>query len=364
LCEFIECGRHFQPSRSDQRFCSHSHRAAEHRRRQRDGEVDGLAEYRAKREAGLWPDPHADYNTTFWAYLSGDPGVEKRVLSKSGSGGFLAPSDFADRVVSARRMQSPFELLATTFATDKGGNMPVPLTSTSLADAVWIPESSSYSSSGQDVTFAQVTLGAYKLTAAVSASEELVADSGPDLEDYLVQEFGDRLAAAQGAAFIQGNGSDRPLGIAASTSFTATTAASGSTTTFTAQDCQAFLLSVPKQYRDNSVWIMHSDILTRMTAAVGSGGAPIFPELRAEPQRLLGRPVFPADFGTLSTSTRAGWVGDLRRAYVVRQVRGLAVLRAGELNSDSGLVTYRVFTRVHGRPAIQDAGRVLVTAAS
>jgi HK97 family phage major capsid protein len=358
-CEY--CGRSFTPGRSDQRFCCDAHRSAWHRGRQHDGE-GGLEEYRAKREAGQWPDPRASADCQFYAYLHGDSGVEMRVLTKAGNAGFIVPTDLADQIISARRLASVMDQLATVITTDTGDTMGVPVASTH-GSAAWIGETSSYSAS--DDVFSQTGLATYKAAARLVATEELVADSGPDLEGYLATELGRRLAALEETAFWRGPGATQPLGLAATTSgFAVSTATSASTTSFSAVDIQSFYLALAPSYRATASWVFHPDVFGRLAGLTGSGGALVFPSLQGPEPTLYSRPVYVADFPAVSTATRVGAFGDFRNGYIVRRARTVGLKRLNERLSDQGQVVFQAFERVDGQPADLQAVRLLVTAAS
>jgi HK97 family phage major capsid protein len=299
-------------------------------------------------------------------------GYEERALSKlSGpAGGYLVGEDFYRQIVEARRMRGVVGRLATVIETPNGARMPVPVT-TSTPAATWIGESSTYTTS-QDPTFtiagsASTTMSAHKLVVRVVASEELVADAGVDFQGWLAREAGSRFAAAEEQAFVRGSGSGQPLGLInqGAGAFPVSTAASGSTSSFSASDVTQFYNTLPAPHRATAVWLLAPDIFGRMAGAVGSGGSPVFPTLSNDPPSLLGRPVFLGDFAAVSTATACGLLADLERAYVVRRVTQIGVQRLSEIASDSGQVVFRAVSRVDGRAAVvPDAARILLTAAS
>ena len=56
-------------------------------------------------------------------------------------------------------------------------------------------------------------LDAYKLHVAIKVTEELLYDNAFHLENYIIDQFGKALANAEEDAFLNGDGTGKPLGI-------------------------------------------------------------------------------------------------------------------------------------------------------
>ena len=82
--------------------------------------------------------------------------------------------------------------------------------------STWTAENAADTTS--DETFTQTSVSAFKASTQVIVSEELMADSNPDLDAYLASELGSRQATLEDTAFAVGDGSGKPLGIAHSSS--------------------------------------------------------------------------------------------------------------------------------------------------
>jgi HK97 family phage major capsid protein len=122
---------------------------------------------------------------------------------------------------------------------------------------------------------------------------------------------------------------------------------------------------LPVAYRNRASWVLHGDIFADLAGlASTTNGSLAFPALQADPPILYGRPVYIADFGSMSTATRCGLFGDLSVGYIIRRVTAVGLKRLDEVASDSGGVVFRAFERVDAKPGIQDACRALLTAAS
>jgi HK97 family phage major capsid protein len=208
-------------------------------------------------------------------------------------------------------------------------------------------------------------VNAFKAATKTVVSEELVADALEDFDAYLAGELGQRLALLEEAAFAQGDGSGKPLGITNSTNGVATVVAStGSATGFTLADVRAAWAAVPEAYKPNASWLMSPSAFASL-ANLTASGLLVLPSLHAAEPTLYTRPVYVSpELPAAAANARSVVVGDFGVGYAVRRVRGLGVQRQTELHSDSGQVGYRLFERVDGRVVIADALRILVNSAT
>src|SRR5262249_20470205 len=150
---------------------------------------------------------------TFKYWVSGREQLtaeELRVLSKAtgAAGLFLVPTDFFQAIIRAMRFIGAIGDQATVVPTGSGEALQV-AQNISHGTAAWVAESGSYTPS--DETFAQVTMNAYKAAAKIIVSEELLADSAFPLDSYLATEFGERIRALVEDAYVNGDGSGKPL---------------------------------------------------------------------------------------------------------------------------------------------------------
>ncbi len=272
---------------------------------------------------------------------------EKRALSKvtGPAGGFLAPPDIYEEIVSAARPERVIGALAREIVTNSGGTLPLP-TAPAHGTGAWIAENAAGTPS--DETFGQVELGAFKSQTKVIASEELAQDPGVPFDDYLTGELGTRLAVVQEAGFATGSGSGMPQGFVANVP--AVVAPAGNATTFNLGALRSVYTSLPAAYRPRATWVMHPDEYASLATLTDGSGALLLPALQLDPPLLFGRPVrVSADMPAPAASAKSLALGDFQSGYAVRRVRGIAVLRTVELHSDQGQHGYRALERVDGR---------------
>jgi len=171
-----------------------------------------------------------DHGGVFWRYMLSRPFIpapsgsldplaglgladaEHRVLSKAtnAAGGFIVPTSFDTAITSARRARNVIGELARQLETTHGQSIPLP-TTTAHGTGSWTSENAAVTAT--DETFSQVTVSAYKASTKTIVSEELVADAEVDLEQYLGDELGQRLAVLEETAYAVGDGTGKPLGV-------------------------------------------------------------------------------------------------------------------------------------------------------
>jgi HK97 family phage major capsid protein len=195
-------------------------------------------------------------------------------------------------------------------------------------------------------------------------SEELAADAVEDIDQYLADELGQRVAALEEAAFATGDGTGKPLGITtAGNGVAVVTAAIGSATGFKLADVRAAYDALPVAYRPNASWLMSASAFSSLAGLTDTAGGLVLPSLHAAEPTLFSRPVYvSADMPAAAANARLVVVGDISLGYAVRRVRGLGVQRQLELHSDTGQLAYRAYERLDGRVVLVDALRILANA--
>jgi len=340
----------------------HLRRYANLPREHRDSERSSLAEYRALEGKGInIAAPSGD--SAWWRYALAKSAraeldaAEERALSRASgaAGNFLVPGDLEAQIVSAARAESAIGRLAREFTTATGATIGLP-TVPSHGGAAWVAEGAATSPS--DETFAEVQLGAGKVSTKVIASEELSQDAMMAFDAYLGEELGRRLGAIEGAAFATGSGTGQAQGLV--NGVTAVTAATGSAVSFKLSDIVAVYKALPAAYRGRAVWIMNGDDFASLASLTDSAGGLVLPALQATEPSLFGRPVVvDAYLPAPAANAKSVLFADFSSAYVIRRVSGISVQRLEELHSDNGQLAFRGRERVDGRVVLADAARAL-----
>jgi HK97 family phage major capsid protein len=265
---------------------------------------------------------------------------EQRVLSKAASGGgFLVPTDIGEMITAAARAASMIAQVALELVTETGETVGMALPGTH-GSAAWTAESASYTPSDETIT--QANLGSYKSTSKIIVSEELRRDAAVELDDYLAFELGGRLGPLQETALTVGDGSGKPLGIVhASSPYTVVNAATGSSTSYKLADLVTIYKALPAAYRANATWLVNADDFGSLAGLTDSAGGLVLPSLQFDSPSMFGRPVLvSADLPAPAASAKSLAFGDRKRAYAVRRMKEVSLVRQDEIHSDSGQIGF------------------------
>ena len=221
-------------------------------------------------------------------------GTDPQLTTPGSAGGFLVPEDFSYALDVASKFTGEVERLAQVLNTQSGATLPYPkVDDTSVVGAI-LSEGSADAVS--DMTFAALNLGAYTYSSKiVKVSYQLLQDAAFDLDAFLVDTLGQRIARGQNAHFTTGDGSSKPTGIITAGSSALTTA---SATAITADEILTLIHSVDKSYRNSASFaLMGADSTAAAIRKLGVGSSNDFPVFipgmaAGEPDRVFGVPFY------------------------------------------------------------------------
>ena len=124
--------------------------------------------------------------------------------------------------------------------------------------AAWIDEGGALTFG--DATFAQISLDAHKLHVAVKVTEELLYDNAFGLENYIIAQFAKALGNAEEDAFLNGDGSGKPLGLLAATGG-AQTAVTTAGASIAADEVIDLVYALKRPYRKNAAFLTNDQTL-------------------------------------------------------------------------------------------------------
>lgn len=300
-----------------------------------------------------------EYRDAFFAALKSGRNAlypdELRALQvgTASEGGYLVPTEFERRLIDALQDENVMRTIATVITTANDTVIPVVA---SHGTAVWTAEEGDFSES--DDTFAQISLGAHKLTTLIKVSEELLRDAAFDIEAYIAAEFARRIGRAEEAAFVAGDGNGKPAGVIGGAQVGVTTAA---TNAITSDELIDLFHSLRRPYRQNARWLMADATAKVIRKLKDNDGQYIWqPGLTAsQPDTLLGRPVtISDDVPAIAAGAKAIAFGDFSY-YWIADRQGRVFQRLNELYAVKGQVGFRAFQRVDGKLTLAEAVKVL-----
>jgi predicted phage gp36 major capsid-like protein len=206
-----------------------------------------------------------------------------------------------------------------------------------------------------------------------------------DLETWLANQLGQRIARAQAAHFITGNGSTQPQGLVTGLSTGRTTAANNA---ITYDELVDLVHSVDAAYREGGelsasplapakgpttpagngpavpgvAWIMNDQTFAYLRKLKDDVDRPLIqPDLTAGgPPSLLGYQVrIDNAMPTMAADAKVIAFGNIRAAYIIRDVRGIEVLRMVERYADYLQVGFLGFQRTDGLVQDVSAAKLL-----
>jgi len=221
--------------------------------------------------------------------------VEVRAQSTTaGAGGYTVPTELAAVVDKTMKAWGPMydEGICTVLNTSGGNPLDFPKTDdTAVAAAQHTEAGAMTDDGGVDATFTKMTLGAFAYdTEWVQISMELLQDSAINVEQFLGELLGERLARRVNSELTVGDGTGDPLGIVAASAAGKTSA---SATAFIADELIDLLHSVDPAYRASpkARWQFNDTTLASIRKLKDGNGQYIWSmgDIQSgEPGRLLG----------------------------------------------------------------------------
>ena len=290
-------------------------------------------------------DAEVPHQKAFNAYLrSGDDDglrgleLEGKAMSTAvnGDGGYLV-----DPVTSA----SVNSVLSTTASIRAIANVVnVEATSydvlidTSEMGAGWASETGSSTETGTPIVD-RIAIPLHELSALPKASQRLLDDAAFDIEGWLAGRIADKFARAEAAAFISGDGNDKPTGFLTHPAVDndvwswgnigyVPTGADGA---FAGADALIDLVyALGAEYRANGTFVMNSKTAGLVRKMKDADGRFLWSDglAAAEPARLLGyRVLIAEDMPDVASGADAIAFGDFGTGYTVAERPDLRVLR-------------------------------------
>jgi len=266
-------------------------------------------------------------------------------------GGYLFPDEFRAEII--RELEEPHRMRSLVRVVPmKRDVLKVPKLG-SKPKVTWTAENASKSTTTAD--FSQKTLTAYKLTAILYASEELIEDSTEiDVVKLIVSLFAEAIADKEDQAITAGTGSGQPTGL---TNCSISSVSCSGNLDF--DDIINLIYALPSRYRVNAKFLVHNTNIREMRKIKDNNGRYLWQEAVApgQPATFHGYPVIENNYLPESEIyfgdfKRGYWLGDRKRMSVtVSNVAGTAW--------EKDQVGIRVVERIAGNCVLENAIRKL-----
>ncbi len=290
----------------------------------------------------------APHQKAFNAYLrSGDDDglrgltLEGKALSTAvaADGGYLIDPQTADRIRSMLFATSSLRSVANVVQID-ASSFDV-LIDRSEVGSGWATEAAATVETATPL-IERISIKLHELAAMPKASQRLLDDSAFDVEGWLAEKIATRFIRAEAAAFINGDGVDKPKGIllapkVANSSWTwgnigyIPTGAAADFLATNPADCIINLVyALGADYRANATFVMNSKTTGAVRKMKDADGRFLWLDgiAAGEPARLMGYPVLICeDMPDIAANAHAIAFGDFRSAYTIAERPDLRILR-------------------------------------
>lgn len=284
------------------------------------------------------------------------------------AGGYSIPHGFLAEIDQQLKLISPFfeeDLVGPTsiaksifgfIQTETGSDLPFPTNNDTGNVGELLGENSDAFAAAVDFVLGQVTYKAYKYSSKpMKVSNELLNDTGVDLQGFLAELLATRIARIVNTHFTTGDNTNKPQGIVPGATAGKTTAASGAITFPEIIDLEH---SVDAAYRKSpSCRFMFNDLILAYLKKLTIGSATNDSRPVWQPGYAAGVPDTIDGFkylvnndmaSTLVTTNVSMLFGDMSK-YGIRQVRNMVFRRLDERFADSDQTAWLLFMRIDGR---------------
>jgi HK97 family phage major capsid protein len=291
------------------------------------------------------------------------------------AGGYAIPKEIDAVIDATLKSASPIRGIASVVQVGSAGYRK--LVTTGGTPSGWAAEADARPGKGTPV-FAEIAPPMGELYANPSASQAMLDDALFDVEGWLAGEIAAEFAKAEGAAFVNGSGVNRPRGFlqaATSNAGDATRSfgtlqhlASGAAGDFGSGAPERLIdlvQSLRAPYRQGATWVMNAATAARIRKFKTADGQFLWqPSLSSgQPASLLGYPVVEAeDMPDIAANSLSIAFGNFRAGYLITERQETNVLR--DPYSNKPFVTFYATKRVGGCVSNSEAIKLMKFAAA
>ncbi len=272
-------------------------------------------------------------------------GAEVELKSFSGSvladGGYAVPKEIDEQIDVTLKSISPIRAIANVVKVGSSGYRKL-VTQNGVASG-WAAETGLRPETTTPA-FTEIVPSFGDLYANPAATQAMLDDAQFDVEAWLAGEIATEFAKAEGSAFVNGNGTNKPKGFLTTTTApqpdgsrafgTLQYVASGATSDFITTNPQDKLVelvhALRAPYRQGAVWLMNSNTLSKIRKFKDSTGAFIWmPGLvTGQPDSLLGYPVVESeDMPDIAAGALAIAFGNFKAGYLIAERSETSIMR-------------------------------------
>lgn len=217
-----------------------------------------------------------------------------------------------------------------------------------------------------------------ELAAKPQATRHSLEDLLFDVEGWLLSSGAEQFAIAEGAAFVSGNGTNKPTGFLAGTPVSTTddsrafgtlqyvaTGAAAALSSNPFDELKDLVFGLKAGYRANAKWVMNSTVMAALAKVKNANDDYILQRAvtAGAPDMIEGHGVTIAeDMPNIAADAFPIAFGDFSRGYLIADRVGMGLIR--DEVTKPGYIRYQMFKRVGGKIKDSNAIKLLKIAAS
>lgn len=313
----------------------------------------------------------------FDGYVRSGTTVELKAMSgaSDAAGGYAVPEEIDAAIERTLSDISPIRAIANVVKVGSAGYRK--LVAAGGTPSGWAAETAARPETATP-TFFEIAPPSGELYANPAASQAMLDDAAFDVEGWLAEEIAREFARAEGAAFVNGSGVNRPRGFLTGPTSTAgdatrtfgqlqhlPTGAAGGFAASPEEKLIDLVQSLRSVYRQGATFVMNSATLARIRKFKTGDGAFLWqPSLAAgQPATLLGYPVVEAeDMPDITAGSLSVAFGNFKAGYLIAERTETQILR--DPYSNKPFVHFYATKRVGGAVSNAEAIKLLKFAAA
>lgn len=274
--------------------------------------------------------------------------LRAQAVGNDAKGGYTVPKEMQARIVEQMKAYGGISSVAQILNTADGRTISWVTADSTAEKGELIGEN--VAATEMDTEFGTADLGAKKLTSKIiRVSNELLQDSGVDIEAYLTRRIAERIGRAEAHYLIQGSGTGspaQPKGLQASVTGVTQSAAA---TAVAWTDLNALIHSVDPAYRNvgNTRLAFNDNTLRALKEMVDGQKRPLWlPDVAGvAPATILGQQyVIDQGIDDIGAGKKFAYFGDFSR-FIIRRVSGMTLRRLVERYAEFDQVGFLAFHR-------------------
>jgi HK97 family phage major capsid protein len=291
-------------------------------------------------------------------------------------GGYAVPKEIDDEIDKTLKSISPIRAVANVVRVGSAGYRK--LVTTNGVASGWASEVAARPTTNTP-SFNEIVPSFGELYANPAATQAMLDDAQFDVEAWLADEIAMQFAKAEGTAFVNGDGVDKPKGFLTYTiaatddatrafgqlQYVASGLAGGLPTTNPADKLLDIIHALRAPYRQGAVWVMNSATLATIRKFKTADGAFIWTPgmVSGQPDTLLGYPVVESeDMPSIAANSTPIAFGNFKAGYLIAERSETNILR--DPYSNKPYVNFYATKRIGGAVSNSEAIKLLKIAVS